>query len=234
MACTSGTSSVCLVHLVGLMQPNKPDRPNRPNEQNRLADFFSILLEGKGQLKKLQGALRGRHCRVGSTFGISRNPDDRPQFLQRSPADAAMVPPRLNRPPLASVHSAALPTTPGKSRQGEDFLLQRMVDSDRQGAVPIHLGHLAEKSRPMIRPPLQDVVLPLMNHFVRQRIDDLLLAILAPSGDLLEQGKGQANFALGRRAKTILVQSRPRSSTTHEYADRGGQLAAPDEIDRGQ
>ena len=36
---------VCLVHLVRLMQPNKPDRPNRPNQQNRLADFFSILLE---------------------------------------------------------------------------------------------------------------------------------------------------------------------------------------------
>jgi hypothetical protein len=33
-----------LVHLVSLMQPNKPDRPNRPNEQDRLADFFSILL----------------------------------------------------------------------------------------------------------------------------------------------------------------------------------------------
>ena len=36
---------VCLVHLVSLMQPNKPDRPNRPNEQDRLADFFSILIE---------------------------------------------------------------------------------------------------------------------------------------------------------------------------------------------
>jgi hypothetical protein len=33
MACTSGTSLVCLVHLVSFMQPNKPDRPNRPNEQ---------------------------------------------------------------------------------------------------------------------------------------------------------------------------------------------------------
>jgi hypothetical protein len=37
--------SSCLVHMVSLMQPNKPDRPNRPNEQDRLADFFSILLE---------------------------------------------------------------------------------------------------------------------------------------------------------------------------------------------
>src|SRR5436309_10629634 len=57
---TSWTSPVCLVHLVypvNLVQPNKqdkptkpikrdrPDRPNRPNERDRLADFFSILLE---------------------------------------------------------------------------------------------------------------------------------------------------------------------------------------------
>jgi len=57
MAHMSETSPVCLVHLVypvSLVQPNKqdkpikrdrPDRPNRPNEQDRLADFFSILLE---------------------------------------------------------------------------------------------------------------------------------------------------------------------------------------------
>ena len=107
-----------------------------------------------------------------------------------------------------------------------------MVDGDRQGAVPIHLGHLAKKIRPMTRPSLQDVVLPLMNHFVRQRAHDLLLAILAPLGDLLEQGKGQANLAPGRWAKTILIQPWSRSSTTHEHADRGGQPAAPGYVDR--
>ena len=36
---------VCMVHLVSLFQPHKPDRPNRTNEQDKLADFFSILLE---------------------------------------------------------------------------------------------------------------------------------------------------------------------------------------------
>jgi hypothetical protein len=52
----SSSFVVCLVHLVYLVQANKqdkpnkpnkrdrPDRPNRPNEQDRLADFFSILL----------------------------------------------------------------------------------------------------------------------------------------------------------------------------------------------
>jgi len=34
------------------MQPNKPDRPNRPNEQDRLADFFSILLTAMGMTSR--------------------------------------------------------------------------------------------------------------------------------------------------------------------------------------
>jgi hypothetical protein len=94
-----------------------------------------------------------------------------------------------------------------------------MVDCDGQGAVPIYLGHLAEKIWSMIRSPLQDVVLPLMNHFVCQRAHDLLFAILAPLDDLLEQGKGQTDFARSRRAMTIPIQSGPRPSTTHEQAD---------------
>ena len=94
-----------------------------------------------------------------------------------------------------------------------------MVDSDCQGAVPIHLGHLPEKIQTMIRTPLQDVVLPLMNHFVCQRAHDLLLAVLTPLDDLLEQGKGQTDFACSRRAMTMLIQSGTRSSATHEQAD---------------
>jgi hypothetical protein len=59
-----------------------------------------------------------------------------------------------------------------------------MVGGDRQDTVPIHLGHFAEKIRPMIRPTFQGVVLPLMNHFVRQRIHDFPLVILARLGSL--------------------------------------------------
>ncbi len=94
-----------------------------------------------------------------------------------------------------------------------------MVDGDSQCAAPIHLGHLAEKIRSMIRPPFQDVVLPLMNHFVGQCVDELLFTILAPLECLLEQGKGQANFALGWRAKAILIEPWSRSPPTHEHAD---------------
>ena len=94
-----------------------------------------------------------------------------------------------------------------------------MVEGDSQGAVPIHLGHLAEKIWSMIRSPLQDVVLPLMNHFVCQRAHDLLFAILAPLDDLLEQGKGQTDFTCSRRTMTIPIQSGSRTSATHEQAD---------------
>ena len=91
-----------------------------------------------------------------------------------------------------------------------------MVEGDGQGAVPIHLGHLAEKIRSMIRSPLEDVVLTLMNHFVRQGIHDFLLAVLAPLGNLMEQGKGEANLTLERWAKICLTQPWPGASTTHE------------------
>ncbi len=46
-----------------------------------LADFFSILLKGKGQLKRLQRPSRERRVRVGGTFGIGRNPADRSHQL---------------------------------------------------------------------------------------------------------------------------------------------------------
>ena len=134
-------------------------------------------------------------------------------------ANPAMMPPRLNCPPLASVHSAALPTTPGKPREAQDFLPQGMIDGDRQGAVPVHFGHPTKKIPPMIRPSLQDVELPLMNHFMRQRAHNLPLTILAPLDGLSEQGKGEADFSFGRRAKTVLIPSGPRSLMIHEHAD---------------
>ena len=81
---------VCLVHLVSLMQPNKPDRPN---EQDRLADFFSILL-GAGiflllrlfvglHLDLLHGVLeagpfcRSYHLKLKAELPPSAPPDNR-------------------------------------------------------------------------------------------------------------------------------------------------------------
>ncbi|TKS58635.1 MAG: hypothetical protein EWM73_03455 [Nitrospira sp.] len=44
---------VGFVHRVSLVQPNtqyRPDRPNRPNEQDRLTDFFGILVAAGANL----------------------------------------------------------------------------------------------------------------------------------------------------------------------------------------
>jgi hypothetical protein len=62
---------VCLVHLVSLMQPNKPDRPNKPNEQDRLADFFSILLkerQSKAETSIMTIANNAGHGMCGCTI----------------------------------------------------------------------------------------------------------------------------------------------------------------------
>ncbi len=117
-----------------------------------------------------------------------------------------MVAAWLNRPPLASVHTAALPAAPSKSGEGKHFLLERMVDRDRQCAVPIHLGHLPQKFSPMIRPPLQDVVLPLMDHLVRQRADDLVPAILRTGQQGLRRGRDRRISRCADLRKTFAAQ----------------------------
>jgi hypothetical protein len=66
--------SSCLVHLVSLIQPNKPDRPNRPNEQDRLTDFFSILLARivhEGSLRRRADAKRNGHSETGNPEAYS-------------------------------------------------------------------------------------------------------------------------------------------------------------------
>ena len=44
--------------------------------RTKLADFFSILLEGKRQLNRLHRTLREGHSRVGNAFGVGWNTAD--------------------------------------------------------------------------------------------------------------------------------------------------------------
>jgi hypothetical protein len=43
-----------------------------------------------------------------------------------------------------------------------------MPDGNPQQTASIHLAHLAEEIGTMIRPPLQEIKLPLMDHFMSQ------------------------------------------------------------------
>jgi len=86
----------------------------------------------------------------------------------------------LDRPPLAPVNAPASPTAPRKPGERLHFLLQRVVDRNGEDAVAVHLPHLAEEIRSMIRTPLEDVVLPLVNHLMRHCADEFVLSKRRP------------------------------------------------------
>ena len=142
-----------------------------------------------------------------------------------------MVAARLNRPPLASVDPAALPAAPGKAGQGEHFLLERMVNRDGQDALTIHFGHLSQKVRAMVRTPLEDVVLPLVDHLVRESADELISAIGTACQQGFEERKRESDFTLRGSLRGTPAPGRARTGSTHEHADRRRQPSAPDECD---
>jgi hypothetical protein len=77
------------------------------------------------------------------------------------------MPPRLDGPALPSVEVSASLTAPGILGEGGYLMAKRVVDRNAE-AVSIHLSHHAAKIRPMVRAALQDIVLPLMDHFMRE------------------------------------------------------------------
>jgi len=91
-----------------------------------------------------------------------------------------MVATWLNRPPMAAVNPAALAAAPGKAGQGMYLLLERMIDGNGEFAITIHLAHLSQKVRAMVRAPSENVVLPLVNHFMCEGADELMSAIGSP------------------------------------------------------
>src|SRR4029078_8426277 len=96
------------------------------------------------------------------------------ELVKSSSAAPAMMAGRVDRPPLASINAPASPTTPRKPRECLHFLLQGVIDRNGECAVAVHLLHLAEEIRAMIRTPLEDVVLPLVDHFMRHCADEFV------------------------------------------------------------
>lgn len=88
-----------------------------------------------------------------------------------------MVAAWLYGPALAAVDAAALAAAPGEFREGLHFCLKRMVDRDSQFAVTIHLAHLAEKVRSVVRSAFEQVELPLMDHFMGEGADEFVAAV---------------------------------------------------------
>src|SRR5574341_132084 len=174
--------------------------PKRIRRDQRIARPQNLSLKGKGQLDWFQAA-RMEQATIARWLGLvwwDLAPCDRPQLLERPTTDAAVMSARFDRRTLASVHTAALPAAPGKAGQCKDLLLQRMIDRDGQQAIAIHFSHLPQKVRPVIGTPLEDVILPLVNHFVRQRARDFVLAIDGLRGSSRQQRHRKPNLPMTR------------------------------------
>ena len=99
------------------------------------------------------------------------------QFAQVAETLTAPVTTGTNRLSLPMVITAAFRTAPGVFGQRMDGLIQRVADRDPE-TVAVHDRHHSMKLGPVIRVPLQNIVLPLVNHLVRQRPDNLLIRLI--------------------------------------------------------
>jgi len=150
--------------------------------------------------------------------------------MQRASAAAAMVMPWLDRPPLAPVYAPTASATPGKSGQRKHFLFERVVDGHGKSAVAIHLGHLSQKVGPVIRPALEHIELPLVDHFMCEGADKFLCAVGCVCEQGCQEGKGKPNLAAF--GGCVLTPCRAWTGPTHEHADGSSQPPAPHDRDR--
>jgi hypothetical protein len=102
----------------------------------------------------------------------------------------------------------------------------------RNGHFPgsIDLRHFAQKLQAMIRPTLQHIELPLMDHFMSQGVEQFLFRVRRLCGELFKQRERKANFA-----KTVSHGEGGEclgTLATGKHPHRGGQPLTPDDLDR--
>lgn len=76
------------------------------------------------------------------------------------------------------------------------FLFERMIDRDGEFAMTIHFRHLSQKICAMVRASLEDVVLPLMNHFMCEGAYELISSAGSTAQQEFEERKREADFTL--------------------------------------
>jgi len=111
----------------------------------------------------------------------------REDLSQHSAAGSAPVPAWPNGALLSFVGSAAPLALPNIFSKSLRLFGKRVVDRDSQEPTPIHLSHLHEKVRSMVRSSLEHVELPLVNHLMRERAQGFLLDVMASLRQSLEQ-----------------------------------------------
>jgi hypothetical protein len=94
----------------------------------------------------------------------------------------------------------------------------------------IHLRHLPQKLQTMIRPTFQHIELPLMDHFMSQSVEQLLLRVRCPIGELFKEWERKSNLTMtashSERMECL------GTFTTGKHPHRGGQALAPHDLYR--
>src|SRR5213594_3009685 len=161
------------------------------------------------------------------------------QLPQLSSAGPALVVAWPDGAPLALIDPAAPQAAPGIFGQCANRVVKVVADRDVQ-AVAIHRRHFFAKVRAVVRPFLENIELPLVDHLVRQRAEYFLVRLLLQRQSdqeilsTLAQRQREPDEPAARWWVRAAGRSRPRSDPADEHAGRGGQARAPLNVDGGE
>jgi len=102
----------------------------------------------------------------------------------------------LDRSSVPSIETPTALAPPSEFRQGNHFLLKRVVRRNGHLSGPIDLRHFPQELQAMIRPMLQHIELPLMDHFMSQGVEQFLFRVRRPCGELFKQRERKTNFTM--------------------------------------
>lgn len=139
------------------------------------------------------------------------------------------MPFRVYGAPLSFVSASALLAPPRVFGKGLNAVIQAVPDRNTQ-PVSIQVAHFAAEVRTVIRPPSQNVKLPLMDHLVSQGGEQH-----AVRADVrcLDEWSGEPNETPLKHRPGVDA-SRARPFPTDEQPGRGGQPSAPFDGDWGE
>ena len=133
------------------------------------------------------------------------------------------MPARVDRPAVPPVDGPAMLAAPGVFCQGRDGPAERVIQRDAE-PILVHARHHAAKVRPMVRATLQDVVLPLVNHFMRQGDERFALWIRTT---VWQEDRRQSDATAWCAFVRCLGNSVPWSDPADKHPGRGGQATTP-------
>ncbi len=140
------------------------------------------------------------------------------------------MPSGLNAAALSPVNGTALLAAPGELSQCRDLFVHRVIDGNTE-AMPVHPAHHAAEICSMIRAALQNIVLPLVNHFMRQRRDSLLVSVRSVS---MQKDRGQFDAAPPAGIACFIRQSMSRPRSGDEQSCGRRESSAPFDANRRQ